>query len=533
MKKKLLAFSSFFISLPLSAATPIDLAMHAPSFLLKTKMNPLALQLQETSRELDHNHTLHVRVQQTYEDILVFGGDAVIHYPNQTHNTKPYHELMDHKTMMNGIVYHNLRQDLRLSTQHVFTEANALKAKQKAIDVYSHDKTILIKDVTASPLIYIDHNHEAHWTYQISFLTRASLKIERPTYIIDAQAQTVYRFWNDYKSLKNVLAGGYVGNHKTGKKELGSETSHLPALTVKRDKFKKICFMKNSYAHIKNFNTEKTMTFDCKEKNPEHNLLYWNGNHDQVETTWSPSNDVMFGITVGVNMFQEWYHIPILKKNKHKKAAVIKVIVHDPDENAGWDPYTSIATFGDSIGSKDFNPFTQLDTVVHELAHGFTEQHSKLFYFEQSGGVDESFSDIAGIAAEYYIYGKTDFLVGLGDLKDADKALRYMSQPSLDCKGRKPGNFCSIDHYKQYDHSLSVHFSSGLFNRAFYILAHTKNWNAKKAFDIMVQANRFYWTSRTTFAEAACGVVKAARDYHYHAHDVKEAFKVVGIKTKC
>jgi pseudolysin len=83
----------------------------------------------------------------------------------------------------------------------------------------------------------------------------------------------------------------------------------------------------------------------------------------------------------------------------------------------------------------------------------------------------------------------------------------------------------------QYDDYLDVHFSSGIFNRAYYLLATTPDWNAKKAFDVMVQANVNYWTSTTSFQAAACGVIKATRDYKYDVDAVVKAFSTVGLDT--
>ena len=226
-------------------------------------------------------------------------------------------------------------------------------------------------------------------------------------------------------------------------------------------------------------------------------------------------------------MYQSWYKIPMLVKNG--KPMFLPVLVHYPVENAFWNGDEVI--FGDSPGSFDFNVFTSLDTVVHEISHGFTEQHSDLEYQHQSGGLNEAFSDMAGIAAEFYAYGKTDFLVGWGDMKEEGVALRYMDQPSKDCKGREPGNNCSIDNISQYKSSIDVHHSSGIFNRVYYLLANTPGWDAKKAFDVMVQANRFYWTSTSSFADAACGVMKAAQDYRYDLNETAAAFRVVGIDT--
>ncbi|MBO7942914.1 M4 family metallopeptidase, partial [Streptomyces sp. S9] len=102
-------------------------------------------------------------------------------------------------------------------------------------------------------------------------------------------------------------------------------------------------------------------------------------------------------------------------------------------ENAFWDG--SAMTFGD--GATTFYPLVSLDVSAHEVSHGFTEQQSGLVYSGQSGGINEAFSDMAGEAAEYYMNGTNDFLVGAQIFK-ASGALRYMDDPTRD--GRSIGH---------------------------------------------------------------------------------------------
>jgi pseudolysin len=181
-------------------------------------------------------------------------------------------------------------------------------------------------------------------------------------------------------------------------------------------------------------------------------------------------------------------------------------------------------------------PSTAIGVIAHEIAHGFTEQHSNLVYDAQSGGLNESFSDMSDQAAQYYAYnGKNNWMHDAEITKAEGRALRYLDQPSKDCYGVKtPGVNCSIDHVSQYSDHTDVHYSSGIFNRVFYLIGTAKGWNARKTFNVMVKANTDYWTPNTTFSEAACGVINAAKDYKYNLNAVMRAFDVVGVDTgKC
>ena len=56
-----------------------------------------------------------------------------------------------------------------------------------------------------------------------------------------------------------------------------------------------------------------------------------------------------------------------------------------------------------SLGGQNYNYFAGgFDVVAHELSHGVTEFTSNLIYENESGALNESFSDIMGTGAEYY-----------------------------------------------------------------------------------------------------------------------------------
>ena len=71
-----------------------------------------------------------------------------------------------------------------------------------------------------------------------------------------------------------------------------------------------------------------------------------------------------------------------------------------------------------------------------------------------------------------------------------------------------------------------------MYNRAFYLLAKSTGWNTRKAFEVFVDANRFYWTETSTFDQGACGVIKSAQNRSLPTTDVVNAFKTVGVTCK-
>jgi hypothetical protein len=185
-------------------------------------------------------------------------------------------------------------------------------------------------------------------------------------------------------------------------------------------------------------------------------------------------------------------------------------------ENAFWDG--TAMYFGD--GASTFYPLVSLDVTSHEISHGYTEQNSGLEYSGQSGGINEAYSDIAGEAAEFYDRGAADFLVG-ADIMKSGTALRFMCNP--------PQDGGSIDNAADYYNGIDVHYSSGVYNKAFCLLAKTAGWDVKKAFQAFQLANKSYWTATTNYNTGACGVESAATDLGYSSGDVATAFTQVGV----
>ncbi|MFZ2315981.1 MAG: M4 family metallopeptidase [Gammaproteobacteria bacterium] len=529
MYRKLTVLSALLLSLPAFSATPVNLGHQSASQFVKSGFSDPTVKMEEVSRSVDFNRTSHIRVKQTYQGRAVWGGEAVLHTPNAGATTKPFANVVNAKTTMNGVMYQQLSKDLANTPAYIFNAAQQEKVLSQAIKLYQEKagKKVDATDKQAELIVYIDDNNQAHWAFLVSFLTadEAGKIPAKPTFIMDAVSLTVYQQWNNVKTLDKADGGGFGGNHKVGKKIFDGISA--PKLQIMRDAKAKTCFLKNDLVTIKDDrNNRKLMSYACEKQDETHNNVYWHDNDDMIATTWSPSNDALFGAKITYDMFMDWYKMPMLVKDG--KPMMLPVVVHAPDTNAYWTG--SYALFGDSQDDDYFNPFTQLDTVGHEIAHGFTEQHSDLQYYGQSGGLNEAFSDMAGVSAEFYAYGHTDYLVGLGDVQAEGKALRYMDKPSRDCEdNQRPGSGCSIDDMSQYSSGMDVHYTSGIFNRVFYTLANTEGWDARKAFDVMVQANVNYWTSTTSYTNAACGVIKAAGDYGYPVKQVIDAFKVVKI----
>jgi zinc metalloprotease ZmpA len=131
--------------------------------------------------------------------------------------------------------------------------------------------------------------------------------------------------------------------------------------------------------------------------------------------------------------------------------------------NAFWDG--TKMTYGDGDGV-NYGPLVSLDVAGHEMSHGVTEHSANLTYEGESGGLNEATSDIFGTMVEFYAANSNDagdYLIGEEfDLKK-HTGLRRMDNPAADGS--------SVNCWSSSVGNLDVHYSSGVGNHFFYLLA--------------------------------------------------------------
>lgn len=527
----------------LFAAQLIDLKTQSPQVLQSfvgasglREAPPSNTALKETNRFTDKAHVTHVRMQQYYRNYPIWNAHAVIHTLAQKPlNSEELPNLLRNTTVrksMNGQLYQQLDADLATAPSMVFDAKQAERAKQFAIDTYksarANPERMTVNNASTQLIVYVDKKHQAHWVFKVMFDVPSQAQGElpaNPVYMVDAVNFNIYKHWDEVKTESAgefVAAGGFGGNEKSGKLIYDGLQTHLSSFFVKREAG--TCYMQNKEALIMNAADRKIMNFPCEKQDKEHNQLYWSGDFDHVSGSFSPANDAIFASQVIKHLYKDWYNVPALV-NKDGTEMVLHMNVHVAKmDNAFWNK--NEMTFGDG---QELYPLTTLGIAAHEVSHGFTEQHSGLIYDGESGGMNEAFSDMAAQTAEYFVYNKSSWVIGGEIFKIDGEAMRFMDKPSKDCYGKEPGTFCSIDNANQDYEGLNVHFNSGVYNRAFYLLSTTKDWNPRKAFHVMMHANASYWLPETGFADGAACAVKAAEDLGYDKRAVEQAFKAVGI----
>ncbi|ATE74642.1 peptidase M4 family protein [Lysobacter capsici] len=442
--------------------------------------------LSQIKSSQDANGTRNYRYQQTFRGVPVFGEHVVV-----SEDAKG-----NVKTLFGRSVA-GLAAELP-ATAPKLSSAQALDVAKGAA-LGKRAGALQVRNESSKQMIYIDDNGRAHMAYVVNYFADAAKGGEptRPFVIVDANSGKVLKQW---EGLAHALIGtGPGGNAKTGQYEYGTNFGFNDVTQSGST-----CTMNNANVKTVNLNHGTSGTTAFSYTCPRNTVKTING-------AYSPLNDAHYFGKVVFDMYNSYVGTPPLTFQLS-----MRVHYSNSYENAFWDG--SAMTFGD--GATTFYPLVSLDVSAHEVSHGFTEQQSGLVYSGQSGGINEAYSDIAGEAAEYYMNNTNDFLVGAQIFKGSG-ALRYMANPPQD--GR------SIGHASNYTSGMDVHYSSGVYNKAFYTLAKTAGWDTVKAFKVFAKANKDYWTPSTDFNNGACGVETAATDLGFVKADVTAAFAVVGV----
>jgi Zn-dependent metalloprotease len=150
--------------------------------------------------------------------------------------------------------------------------------------------------------------------------------------------------------------------------------------------------------------------------------------------------------------------------------------------NAFWNRRE--ATFGNG-DCDDYSALTTFDIVGHEYAHGLTQFTSGLIYFNESGALNESISDIMGKGLEYY-YDQEHFNWLLGKL--IVKGPNGSHFRSMEAPHRRNHPSFYKGAFWRYDlgDNAGVHSKSGVFNFWFYLLAEGDSGTNQANYDFEV-----------------------------------------------
>ena len=427
------------------------------------------------------NSMQHVRMHQTHNGVRVWGGDVVVH----TNGSKFSYVTGNRVTDLVGF-----------DTRAKVSDSSALATAKAEYALSSKDPKVALRyDREVTELVILPRDGaETRLAWHTSFYTELQAGIEPKLmhYFVDAKSGEVLHRYNGIHTVF-AQASGPGGNAKVDHPWINRLDVQKDGATYKAETPRLITF---DLQHGTSGGVIATGSLDA------FGDAAINDAHGHAETVLQTLESFGFN-SIDNAGFQ-------IKSRVHYSSNY---------ENAFWDGESM--TYGD--GQNYFYPLSgDVDVVAHEVNHGFTSFHSNLTYSGESGGMNESFSDISGAVAEHFEEGDAgDFDVGADIFKEVGAALRYMCDPTADG--------ASIDHYSDYA-GQDVHYTSGIMNKAFCFAARrfTDGTTTTDATAVAVlrlakafyKANESYWTESSSFAQGCQGTIDAANELGFTAEEV-------------
>ncbi len=181
-------------------------------------------------------------------------------------------------------------------------------------------------------------------------------------------------------------------------------------------------------------------------------------------------------------------------------------------QNAFWDPSSEQLGFGDGA--------TVDDVVGHEVTHGLTQHTADLFYYKQSGALNEAISDVFGETVDLsngvgddspparWLAGED--WTGVGPIRDMMNPNAFgnpgkLSDPLLHCGSGDEGG---------------VHTNSGILNHAYALAVDGGTYNGQtitgiglvKASAVVYRTLTAYLTTTSTYADADSALRQSCQD---------------------
>lgn len=188
----------------------------------------------------------------------------------------------------------------------------------------------------------------------------------------------------------------------------------------------------------------------------------------------------------GIQTWQLYYDLFGRNSIDNAGMAIIQSIHYGTKyQNAFWNGRQMI--YGDGDGTIFGSFTTDVDIIGHELTHGVTQYACNLNYENQSGAMNESFSDVFGILVKQRAMNQdarqSDWLIGENVVIGDEYAIRSMKEPGSAYRdhpvlGSDPQP-ATMAEYQDLPNTPEgdwggVHVNSGIPNFAFYVAAYNR-----------------------------------------------------------
>ncbi|MBU4366115.1 MAG: M4 family metallopeptidase [Verrucomicrobia bacterium] len=406
----------------------------------------------------------HVRADQTYQGLKVFGGEVIVHFNQE------------------GAAYQvNGRYvpDIAVDVNPQITSDDAMRLA--TADLAGLGKRS-VAPLRQPELVVFAYKTEPRLAYALT-MTCEPITENAWRYWIDAQDDRVLLRYNDVKFATTNITGAILAGEEV--------TTNMVTVTN--------CIALTGTNYLKNTNwlwqihnaSANTSYVDHAATTIDTNSIATNIAF-RTSDPWTPEDRTEMSAAVNLDHVQQYFS-SVHHRISYSNGAMANVYVHYGSNyaNAFWYPPGQAFFFGDGDGTTA-NSLAVLDVCGHEFTHAVTEYSANLIYAYESGALNESFSDIFGACVEFASQldnsanypdkaaGTADWLIGedcipYSDALLAPIAIRDMRNPgnssTVGLDGKQPSLYNGAYWYTGAGDNGGVHINSGVQNYFFYLLS--------------------------------------------------------------
>ncbi len=302
----------------------------------------------------------------------------------------------------------------------------------------------------------------------------------------------------------------------------GADTRYSGHKTLKTDSY-------NGSYRLRDYSRGNGIeTYDMNEGTNYSNAVDFvdnDNNWSSAEYDNAAKDNAALDAHYGAQMTYDYWMTKHNRNSFDGNGAAIKSYVHyDKDyDNAYWNG--SVMTYGDGSDTY-FDALTSLDVAGHEIGHAICTYTADLTYSNESGAMNEGFSDIWGASIEYFAEpNKQTWLIGEDiERRSGHDALRSMSDPKSE---GQPDTYGGTNWYTGSSDNGGVHTNSGVLNYWYYLVSVGGNGTndngdaydvagigIDKAGKIAYRTESVYLTSSSDYADARSYSIQAAKDLY-------------------
>lgn len=476
-----------------------DLSLHAKSG-DTSRLQGFGARLKRTI--VDRSGNRHVRTVQTYKGVPVAGAEVVIHINDQNQAYR---------------ITGTYLPDLVLSVEPSISESDALEVGLR--DFQDNRDVVISQD---AELVIFGKRLAYHF-----ILSHLTPEPGRWIYYVDAHSGQILWRYNDIQSATPGDSGNYQnlsGNRLAGE---GGTQVVVPGWYDATTNFYFLYNASNNWGVY------------------DDDAADW---EQQSSSDWSANDPAAVSAAYNLELTQSYVTSVLGRDGFDDQSALAKATVHFGSDfvNAYWNG--SEFLFGDGDGSTA-NELAVLDVVAHEYGHALTEYTSNLIYQDESGALNEGYSDILGALVEFWAQpdgtadyplstpGTSDWLIG-EDSWLSREALRNLQDPvAYDF----PAYYQGTNWYFGDSDNGGVHNNSSVLCHALYLLAeggsgsidgypyNLSGIGITDAGQIALRANLYYQLSTDGYPEARQAWMDAADDLGLSSNAVEAVFDAVGV----